>query len=102
MTDQASAALTITIFRKHLSKNYFREWNQGKELKANQRLTCTLASAKLIFFATSSRINTSGYIVLLNKSSNTSSCAFVNVVLSRRRFGGAMGNGSYYDRETKI
>lgn len=58
-------------------------------LSNNVLHTCTLASAKLIFFATSSRIKTSGYIVLLKRSSKTSSCALVNVVRSLRRFGGA-------------
>lgn len=47
-------------------------------------LTCTLDSGKLIFTATSSRIKISGYRVLPNKASNTSNCALVNVVLSRR------------------
>lgn len=47
-------------------------------------LTWTLDSGKLIFSAASSRIKMSGYRVLLNKDSNMSSCARVNVVRSRR------------------
>lgn len=50
--------------------------------------TCTLDSGKLIFSATSSRMKMSGYRVLANRASSTSSCARVNVVLSRRCFRG--------------
>ena len=50
--------------------------------------TCTLDSGKLIFSATSSRMKMSGYRVLANSASSTSSCARVNVVLSRRCFRG--------------
>lgn len=48
--------------------------------------TCTLDSGKLIFIATSSRINISGYLVFENKPSRTSNCARVKVVLSLRCF----------------
>ena len=48
--------------------------------------TWTLDSGKLIFRATSSRINTSGYRVLPNNDSSTSSCCRENVVLSRLCF----------------
>lgn len=50
--------------------------------------TCTLDSGKLIFSATSSRMKMSGYRVLANSASSTSSCARVKVVLSRRCFRG--------------
>ena len=50
--------------------------------------TCTLDSGKLIFSATSSRMKISGYRVFANNASSTSSCARVNVVLSRRCFRG--------------
>lgn len=49
-------------------------------------LTCTRDSGKLIFSATSSRINISGYLVFPNKDSNTSNWARVNVVRSLRCF----------------
>ena len=45
--------------------------------------TWILDSGKAIFSATSSRINTSGYRVLLNNDSNTSSCCREYVILSR-------------------
>ena len=45
--------------------------------------TWILDSGKAIFRATSSRINTSGYRVLLNNDSNTSSCCREYVILSR-------------------
>lgn len=45
-------------------------------------LTCTRDSARLIFNATSSLINTSGYRVFWNNSSKTSSCCLEKVVLS--------------------
>ena len=45
--------------------------------------TWILDSGKAIFSATSSRINTSGYRVLLNNDSNTSSCCLEYVILSR-------------------
>ena len=51
-----------------------------------KELTCTLDSGKLIFNATSSLINISGYLVFENKLSSTSNCALVNVVRSRLCF----------------
>lgn len=45
-------------------------------------LTCTLDSGRLIFKATSSLMKISGYRVLPNRFSSTSSWARVNVVLS--------------------
>lgn len=49
-------------------------------------ITWTRDSTRLIFWATSSRMNMSGYRVLLNSSSNTSNCCRVNVVRSRLCF----------------
>jgi len=51
-------------------------------------LTWTLDSGRLILRATSSLMKMSGYRVLANSASRTSSCALVNVVLSRRCFRG--------------
>ena len=48
--------------------------------------TWTLDSGKLIFSATSSRMKTSGYRVLLNKDSRTSNCWREKVVRSRLCF----------------
>lgn len=53
--------------------------------------TCTRDSGRLIFSATSSRMNMSGYRVLANNASKTSSCARVKVVLSRLCFRGVAG-----------
>lgn len=49
-------------------------------------ITCTLDSGKLIFKATSSLMNISGYLVFENKASKTSNCARVKVVRSRLCF----------------
>ena len=54
-------------------------------------LTWTLDSGRLILRATSSLMKMSGYRVLANSASSTSSCALVNVVLSRRCFRGLPG-----------
>ena len=51
-------------------------------------LTWTLDSGRLILRATSSLMKMSGYRVLANSASRTSSCALVKVVLSRRCFRG--------------
>lgn len=48
--------------------------------------TWTLDSGRLIFSATSSRMNMSGYRVLANRASRTSSWERVKVVRSRRCF----------------
>jgi len=50
--------------------------------------TCTRLSGRLILFATSSLMNTSGYFVFAKSSSRISSWDFVNVVRSRRCFRG--------------
>lgn len=52
------------------------------------QLTWTLDSGKLIFSATSSRMNMSGYLVLPNSDSRMSSWARVKVVRSLRCFRG--------------
>jgi hypothetical protein len=51
-----------------------------------RQFTCTLDSGRLIFTATSSRMKMSGYLVLENSPSRTSSWARVKVVRSRRCF----------------
>lgn len=45
--------------------------------------TCTRASDNLVFWAKSSRTNTSGYWLMLNALSNSSNCSAVKVVLDR-------------------
>ena len=49
-------------------------------------LTCTRASVNLVLCASSSLVYTSGYCVLSNALSNSSSCSAVKVVLARRCF----------------
>lgn len=72
--------------------NTHRAGGRGGTVRKGKSLyicpTCTLDSGKLIFSATSSRMKMSGYRVLANSASSTSSCARVNVVLSRRCFRG--------------
>ena len=72
---------------------YFWKKKKRKENVKSHRsisgwLTCTRDSGRLIFSATSSRMNMSGYRVLANNASKTSSCARVKVVLSRLCFRG--------------
>ena len=43
-------------------------------MNLRKMITCTLDSGQLIFIATSSRMNTSGYLVLENRDSSTSNC----------------------------
>ena len=61
----------------------------SKNKKKKGKTTWTLDSGKLILSATSSRMNMSGYLVLLKSDSKTSSWARVNVVLSLLCFLGA-------------
>lgn len=73
--------------------------------KNENRLTWTLLSGRLIFMATSSLINMSGYFVLVKSSSKISSCALVKVVRSLRCFLGwavfeEKWNVSCFDRRT--
>ena len=66
-----------------LSASWFIEY----EKKDNAiRFTWTRDSGRFIFKATSSLMNISGYLVLVNKFSRMSNWALVNVVLSRRCF----------------
>lgn len=65
----------------------------------NELITCTLDSGRFIFRATSSRMNISGYRVLANNVSRTSSCVRVNVVRSRRCF---LGLPTVYTNKTKL
>lgn len=70
-------------------------WNSVKDLKWDIYfsptyfpssmiwITCTLASFKLILFASCSLVKISGYCDLPNASSNASSCALENVVRCR-------------------
>lgn len=66
-----------------LVQNYSTEY---PHVTVFTEITWTLDSGKLIFKATSSRMNMSGYRVLANNVSSTSSCVRVNVVRSRRCF----------------
>ena len=66
------------MFLSFFSYNFYYYWV----------LTWTLDSGKLIFSATSSRMKISGYLVLPNSDSSTSSWARVNVVRSLRCFRG--------------
>jgi hypothetical protein len=74
------------LFLNHTWQNKGKISLNCTETDIESYFTWTRDSGKLIFNATSSLINTSGYLVFWKSVSNTSNCCRENVVRSRRCF----------------